>query len=359
MQIGDIIVGRYKIVKKLGSGGTSTVYKAEDTKVKGAVWAIKEIKKTSSMYKAKLEAEGEFTEVKILSQIKSPFAPRIADLIESDETLIVIMDYIEGISLLDKLNQEGPQPELKVIDWIIAVCNLLESMHNLDIPIIYNDLKPSNIMLKPNNSISVIDFGAARYINAPIKKSRPGTIGFYSPEHKSGVTDQRSDIYTCGMTLYTLLTGEKGKGKDGYERNEVKSEKLERIISKATNYDPRLRYQSVKELREELEGYKLVELYSGDKDKAMSTDLLKTALLEWEASPVEIVTEKLEEETTKTKKTIPLEVINLIGSIIRTLATIILVVFATIGFITIFEPAMRELLFQTLESVKIFSELWN
>lgn len=355
MNIGDIYEGRYKITNVLGSGGTSTVYKAEDTKIGNTIWAIKQIKKNSSMYKAKVQAEGEFTEVKIMSEIKNPFSPRIVDLAEDDEFLTVVMDYVEGINLQDKLDHEGAQPESKVIDWMIAVCKLLESMHGLDVPIIYNDLKPANIVLKTNGSISVIDYGAARYINAPIKRSRPGTLGFYSPEHRSGITDQRSDIYTAGMTLYTLLTGKRGEGPDGYEREAIKSPKLEKIISKASNLNPHLRYQSVKELREDLEGYKLVELYSGDKDKAMSTDLLKTALLEWESSPIEVVTEKLPEEkkTTKDTKTstVSVDIFKAFGTFVRTLATILLVVLAAIGIITLAYPEMREMLIKVLESV--------
>ena len=200
----------------------------------------------------------------MLKRLSHPNLPSIIDVIEDEETLLIVMDYIEGI-LSKALNEYGAQPQELVVEWAKQLCDVLGYLHTRKPPIIYRDMKPSNIMLKPDGNITLIDFGTAREFKEKNLADTTclGTVGYAAPEQfgGQGQTDARTDIYCLGATLYHLVTG-CNPCEPPYEIrlireiNPTLSSGLEKIIHKCTQKNPEERYQSCAELMSCLEHYK-------------------------------------------------------------------------------------------------------
>ena len=198
-----------------------------------------------------------------------PNLPSIVDVIEDDESFIIVMDFIEGNSLDKILEENGAQPEEYVVEWAMQLCDVLGYLHSRTPPIIYRDMKPANIMLKPDGNITVIDFGTAKTYDIDLGQTTGiGTIGYAAPEQYRGSgygrTDARTDIYCLGMTLYHLLTGVdpcKNIIADKSIRaiNPSLSVGLDMIIQKCIQEHPDARYQSCAELMYDLQHYKDLE----------------------------------------------------------------------------------------------------
>ena len=182
--IGTVIEGKYEILKLIGTGGMSYVYLAMDKRL-NKQWAVKEIKKTANGKNDEIIENSLLTEANLMKKLDHPALPRIVDIIDNGETIYVIMDYIEGESLDKILCEYGAQPQELVIDWAKQVCDALQYLHSQNPPIIYRDMKPSNIMLKPEGNIKIIDFGIAReYKEQSLADTKVlGTKGYASPEH--------------------------------------------------------------------------------------------------------------------------------------------------------------------------------
>ncbi|MGI6217060.1 MAG: serine/threonine protein kinase [Coriobacteriales bacterium] len=270
-QEGTVISGRYKILTQIGEGGMSRVYLALDT-VLNKQWAAKEIKHVSDPVQRDLIVSSLITESNMIKSLDHPAIPRIVDIVDEDGTLYVIMDYIEGRTLAEILKMEGPQAEDDVVDWAVQLCDVLDYLHQRKPPIIFRDMKPSNVMLKPNGVVQLIDFGIAREyredgssVSAAIGDTvQLGTRGFAPPEQYGGEaqTDARSDVYSLGATMYCMLTG-RNPGEPPYEMVPVRqvvpeiSPGLERIVSKATQPNPEARYAGCAELAYDLEHYRI------------------------------------------------------------------------------------------------------
>ena len=160
-EAGEVIGGRYRILTRIGEGGMSTVYLAMDT-VLNKSWAAKEIRHVADPVQRELVVQGIVTEANMIKRFDHPAIPRIVDIVDEDGTLFVIMDYVEGRTLADVLASGGPQAEDDVADWGVQLCDVLDYLHHRTPPVIYRDMKPSNVMLKPNGAVSLIDFGIAR-----------------------------------------------------------------------------------------------------------------------------------------------------------------------------------------------------
>jgi serine/threonine-protein kinase len=204
----------------------------------------------------------------MIKRLDHPSLPRIVDIIDHDSVIYVIMDYIEGEPLSSILDEYGAQPQDLVIEWAIQLCEVLEYLHTCDPPIIYRDMKPANVMLKPDGNIKLIDFGIAReYKDQNLADTVSlGTKGYAAPEQfgGKGQTDARTDIYCLGVTLYHLVTG-KNPAEPPYELYPIRywnaqlSGGLERIIEKCTQLNPEDRYQSCAELLYALHHYEEVD----------------------------------------------------------------------------------------------------
>lgn len=250
-EIGTVLEGKYEIVKEIGRGGMSVVYLAMDMRLRKN-WAVKEIKKQGRDKNDEIAVNSLLTEANLMKRFNHPALPRIVDIIDNGTTIYVVMDYIEGQSLDVVLKEFGVQSEEDVIKWAKQICDALSYLHSQKPPVIYRDMKPSNLMLDDGN-IKIIDFGIAReYKEENLADTKVlGTKGFASPEAYNGQTDARSDIFSLGMTMHNLLTGVYPQG-NAYApvRNYVPelSEGIELIIDKCVEPAAENRYQSCADL---------------------------------------------------------------------------------------------------------------
>lgn len=254
MQQQALFDGKYKILKTLGKGGTSSVFLAENVRL-GTLWAIKEIHKQQG------QAIHFLTEPHVLKNLRHPALPRIFDIIENEDTLYLIQDYIEGMTLDALILKEGPIAEQKLIEWALEICDVYSYLHGQKPnPIIYRDMKPGNLIVDQQGRIKLIDFGIAREFktDSPNDTVCLGTRGYAAPEqYGTSQTDPRSDIYSLGVTLYHALTGN-GPNDPPYELVSLTeiggswSTDLGRIIDKAMKGNPDQRYQTALEMHNAL-----------------------------------------------------------------------------------------------------------
>ena len=261
--IGQIIDDKYEILKLIGQGGMSKVYLAMDKRL-NKQWAVKEIQKKARDKNNEVVIQSAIAEANMIKQLDHPSIVRIVDIIENPDVIYIIEDYIEGETLNTILENNGAQPQELVIEWAMQICEALEYLHTRKPPIIYRDMKPANVMLKPDGNIKIIDFGIAReYKDQSLADTVSlGTKGYAAPEQfgGKGQTDARTDVYCLGVTLYHLVTGH-SPCEPPYEIYPIRhwnpqlDPGLEAIIEKCTQLNPNDRYQSCAELLYALQHY--------------------------------------------------------------------------------------------------------
>lgn len=259
LEIGTLLDNKYRILAEVGHGGMSTVYLALNEKA-NKQWAVKEIIRSE-------DTQALIKETEILKRLDNPHLPSIVDIITEEDRFFIVMDYVEGVTLRKKLREEGKQTPADVVDWMMQICDVFTYLHNQRPPIIYRDLKPSNIMLRPDGTVVLIDFGAAReYKHANVEDtSWLGTPGYAAPEQygeEGGQTDARTDIYTIGTTMYHLLTGRPPYLAASRSIREVDpsfSDGLDAVILKCTAAEKKDRYQSAAQLKDALAHYEDLE----------------------------------------------------------------------------------------------------
>ena len=266
-QPGTIIDGKYEILTALAEGGMSHVYLALDKRL-NKQWAVKEVKQTNDKTKDAIIASSFVTEANMIKKLDHPMLPRIVDIISQDDAIFVVMDFIEGQSLDKVIKEHGPQPQESTTEWGLQLCDALDYLHTRTPPIVYRDMKPANVMLKPDGSVAIIDFGIAREqredgAGESIGDTTTlGTRGYAAPEQfgGSGQTDARTDVYCLGATLYHLLTGN-SPAEPPYEILPIRqvdpslSPGLEVVIAKCVQQNPDQRYQNCAELFYALDNY--------------------------------------------------------------------------------------------------------
>lgn len=284
---GQIIDGKYEILREIGRGGMSVVYLAMDKRL-NKQWAIKEFRKDKDDESRRIALESLLKEANLMKKLDHPTLPRIVDIIDDTKTVYIVMDYIEGESLNKVLDAYGAQPQEAVIEWAKQLSEVLDYLHTRVPPVIYRDMKPANIMLKPDGTIRLIDFGIAR----EYKKGKAGdttsigTRGYAAPEQfgDKGQTDARTDIYSLGVTLYHLVTG-KNPAEPPYEIYPIRhwnanlSSGLEWLIQKCTQLNPNDRFQSCAEVTYVLENLEKFEsAYKSKQKKKINLFITSAAL---------------------------------------------------------------------------------
>ena len=267
LEMGSLVDGKYKILNKIGQGGMSVVYLAMNERA-NKQWAIKEVRK-DGVQNFEVVKQGLIAETEMLKKLSHPNLPSIIDVIDGDGTFLIVMDYIEGRHLESVVKEYGAQSQEDVIEWAKQLCDVLSYLHSRKSPIIYRDMKPSNVMLKPDGKVMLIDFGTAREFkeNSVADTTCLGTQGYAAPEQYGGhgQTDARTDIYCLGATLYHLLTGH-NPSEPPYEMYPIRywnpelSSGLEEIILKCTQKNPDDRYQNCGELLYALEHYNELDI---------------------------------------------------------------------------------------------------
>ncbi|QHW34521.1 serine/threonine protein kinase [Paenibacillus rhizovicinus] len=260
--IGTLIGGRYRIQGLIGHGGMGEVYAAEDLRLQGKIRALK-VNRTS-------ENDGLFSaeEAGLLMQLNHPHVPLIVDYYpaaENDGYEIMVMDYIDGMTLHGYLERQGGFiPSLKAVEIGLQLAEALRYLHSQQPPIIHRDLKPTNIMIDRSGFVRLIDFGIARQFKpGQIKDTITlGTPGFAAPEQEGDrQSDARTDIFGLGALLYYLLSGggkiDRNAGAGGSRGNAPQWQlsgmpALTTIVSRMTDPVPACRYGSMEEVRQAL-----------------------------------------------------------------------------------------------------------
>lgn len=288
---GTILDGKYEILKKIGEGGMSIVYLARNNRLNMQL-AVKEIKNDGTK-STKVLLKGLEREANILKDVDHPVIPRIIDIVKYENTICVVMDFIEGTNLLDEIREKGPVPQDTAVEWSKELAGALSYLHHMKPPIIYRDMKPANIMVRPDHHVKLIDFGTAKeYDEESIADTTAlGTRAYAAPEQFGYAdgrgkfkTDERTDIYNLGATMYHMVTGKMPRNGNNRiprirEVNPALSSGLESVIARCMEDKPEDRYQSCEELLYALDHYnELDESYKKKNRKKVGLFLASAAL---------------------------------------------------------------------------------
>lgn len=207
---GTLLAGRYQIEYVIGVGGMGAVYVARDRRFRAVVrrCALKEMFDQLPDAAAREQAQLNFErEGNILASLSHPAIPKVFDFFTESERHYLVMEYIEGHNL-DQVRRQHARPfePAQVIEWAFQLCDVLSYLHAQNPPIIFRDLKPSNIMQRTDRRLALVDFGIAKHFQIKARGTMVGTEGYAPPEQYEGVADPRVDVYALGATLHHLLT---------------------------------------------------------------------------------------------------------------------------------------------------------
>lgn len=261
----QLLKNRYEIKGVLGKGGMGSVHLVTDRCREGKVLAIKELR-TGKLSPEKLhEAVAQFqTEARILARLTHPNLPKVYDYFSLSGVYYIVMEYIDGKTLEDVLfaRKGKPVEERLALSWALQICR---AMHFLSVqkprPIVFRDLKPSNIMINRDGKVKLIDFGIARFFKEEKREDTYvyGTPGYAAPEqYGTGQTDVRSDLFSLGATLHHCLTGRNPSENpldfpDPRQLNPTLGRETAAIIKKALAPDMDKRYRSALEMKQALQ----------------------------------------------------------------------------------------------------------
>lgn len=253
-----VLRGRWQVVDYLGQGGMGTVYLARDLNLDNRKCVVKKLRDDFFREEDKEKAQQFFLrEATVLSKLQHPNIVLVLDSFQENHDNYLVMEYVEGHNLHDMLKErEEPFSEEQVLTWSRQICDVLHYLHANDPPVIYRDLKPSNIMIDTKDRVKLVDFGIARLYQDDGDNTHVVSQGYSPPEQYWGGADPRSDVYALGATMYFLLTGEEPLALtvcSPRQSNEDISEGTDLIVQRATQQDVYLRYQSASDMKEELE----------------------------------------------------------------------------------------------------------
>ena len=262
-----ILNGRYEVLKCIHSKGMANVYIIQDRNL-GKQWCLKEIRK-SEAGKKDIEYISLLQEANILRSLSNERIPRITTIDDEGDSLFVVMDFLDGITLKAFVEEKGRIPEDMAVKWMLQITQTMGYLHSHKgnkKPIFYRDMKPDNLMIRPNGTINIFDFGISIRVEkeGQLPDYTLGTPGYVAPEQKKKdlPVDLRSDIYSMGMTFYYMLTGVDPRGFLNEDLKPINdwspdvSPALVTIVNKCIESNPDDRFQDCEELQYELENYK-------------------------------------------------------------------------------------------------------
>lgn len=282
LQKNTVLLARYRIVGVLGGGGQGSVYQARDLnfpEVKKLV-AVKEMLNPTTDPKLRASTLKTFQrEANILATLSHPAIPRIFDFFDWNDRAYLVMEYINGNDLEALLSKTKDLPVDKIVEWAIDLCDVLEYLHNQQPePIIFRDMKPSNIMIDHLGKVRLIDFGIAKTFDPSVRHTQIGTEGYSAPEQYKGNVTPLSDIYSLGATLHHVLTRRDPRLEPPFsfpERpildfNNQVSRELAEIVNKAVEFESQNRFQSCLEMKQALEAlrYRPLNVAAGNGQQA-------------------------------------------------------------------------------------------
>ncbi len=265
LAIGTILNNQYRIVRLVGGGGMAWVYQVEELPAgSGQLWALKELRPQTQDKDEQATARGLFEqEARLLRELDHVNIPKIAGFFEENGRACLVMEFVWGESLEKRLMAtNAPLLETDVLKWAIQLCDALDYLHTRRPPIIFRDIKPSNVMVTNTGLVKLIDFGIARTYKVGKKRDTVamGSENYAAPEQwGKGQTDARSDVYALGATMYHLLANMAPTPAflpsaplplGNY--NGALSKKTIALIERAMDRDRQKRYQSALQMREAL-----------------------------------------------------------------------------------------------------------
>jgi outer membrane protein assembly factor BamB len=266
MQPGVVLQERYAIEGTLGVGGMSVVYRGRDLRFKDVVrpCAIKEMFQSAPDSNTRLLNLKNFErESGLLATLQHPAIPKVYDFFEENGRFYLILELIPGKDLETVLDEAGgPLDEDRVARWAAQICDVLQYLHTrTPEPIVFRDMKPSNVMVTPDERIVLIDFGIARNLNRGDRKGTMiGTEGYSPPEQYRGLAEPRGDLYALGATLHHLLTASDPRLETPFtfherplrQLNPAISPEFDAVVTKALEYDVSARWNSAEEMKQAL-----------------------------------------------------------------------------------------------------------
>ncbi|MDW8404487.1 PQQ-binding-like beta-propeller repeat protein [Chloroflexus sp.] len=286
---GAILQGRYQVEGPIGIGGMSVVYRGRDLRFKDVVryCAIKEMAQSAPDSQTRLLNLKNFQrEAGLLATLQHPAIPKVYDFFEENGKVYLVLEFIPGKDLETVLEEHGkPLDEERVARWALQICDVLTYLHNhKPEPIVFRDMKPSNVMVVGEDRIVLIDFGIARNLNRSDRKGTMiGTEGYSPPEQYRGVAEPVGDIYALGATLHHLLTNTDPRLETPFtfqERpirqiNPSVSAEMEAVVMRALEYDMSARWQSAEEFRQALLSVPSLAATAGGKVATAAPAVLK------------------------------------------------------------------------------------
>ncbi len=260
-----VLLSRYKVIGVLGGGGMGTVYQARDLHFPDTqrLVAVKEMQTMSNDSALKTSMLRTFQrEANILATLNHFAIPKIFDFFDQNDRAYLVMEYINGSDLELLLQKTKDLPTEKIIEWGIDLCDVLNYLHSHEPdPIIFRDMKPSNVMIDSRGKVRLIDFGIAKMFQSGVKHTMIGTEGYSAPEQYKGDVTPLSDIYSLGATLHHVLTRKDPRLEPPFsfgERpiltlNPKTPPALADIVDRALSFDSKDRFQSCVEMKSALE----------------------------------------------------------------------------------------------------------
>jgi outer membrane protein assembly factor BamB/tRNA A-37 threonylcarbamoyl transferase component Bud32 len=261
---GHLLQNRYRVLGVLGFGGMSAVYKVQDMRFPKVVrlCVAKEMLNTATDPHVRAMIERNFErEANILATLSHPGIVQVYDYFSENNRSYLVEEFVNGRDLEAILaGTDGFLPEAQVVSWAVQVCEVLSYLHGHEPPIVFRDIKPSNIMLDNHNRIRLVDFGIARLFQSGQKGTMIGTEGYSPPEQYRGVAEPRVDIYALGATMHHLLSKQDPRLEPPFsfherpihKTNPIVSHELAETIGRALEYDINKRYGSAEELQRSL-----------------------------------------------------------------------------------------------------------
>lgn len=258
---GSYLINRYEIIMKIGSGGMADVYKAKDHVLNRLV-AIKVLKQeysTDATFVKKFRVEAQSA-----AGLSHPNIVNVYDVGEDDGVYFIVMELVQGITLKNYIDMKGKLDIREALNISVQIASGLSAAH--ENRIIHRDIKPQNIIMSRDGKVKVTDFGIAKVADSTtVTTTAAGTVHYISPEQaRGGYSDERSDIYSLGITMYEMVTGRvpfEGETNVAVALMHIQSEitpprqlepsipvSFEKIILKCTQKKPERRYASAREL---------------------------------------------------------------------------------------------------------------
>lgn len=265
LQAGVTLAKRYLIQEVVGLGGMGSVYRARDMHFPNVtkLVAVKEMINSAPDPLVRETIVQNFErEANLLATLHHPSIPKIYDYFSLESRSYLVLEFIHGKDMEAVINDtNGFLTEDQVLTWAIDLCDVLDYLHkHKPDPIIFRDMKPSNVMINSNGEIILVDFGIAKAFQSGTKGTMIGTEGYSPPEQYRGEATQAADIYSLGATLHHALTRRDPRLEPPFsfaERpvrriNPAVSPEMEAIVNRALEYDPASRFKSAEEMREAL-----------------------------------------------------------------------------------------------------------